>query len=51
MTFLKLKIFRSIQAKKFVESVPKVLKESVTKEDAEKIKKVFEAHGAIVVLE
>ena len=42
---------RTIQAKKFVESVPKVLKEGLTKEDAEKIKKVFEAHGAIVVLE
>ncbi|KAI0253053.1 ribosomal protein L7/L12 C-terminal domain-containing protein [Lactifluus subvellereus] len=40
-----------IEAKKFVESVPKVLKESIPKEDAEKIKKAFEAHGAVVVLE
>jgi len=40
-----------IEAKKFVESVPKVLKEGIPKEDAEKIKKAFEAHGAIVVLE
>jgi len=31
--------------------VPKVLKESILKEDAEKIKKVFEVHSAIVVLE
>jgi len=37
--------------KKFVESVPKVLKEGIPKEDTEKIKKVFEAHRAIVVLE
>ncbi|KAI0276142.1 ribosomal protein L7/L12 C-terminal domain-containing protein [Russula aff. rugulosa BPL654] len=40
-----------IEAKKFVESLPKVLKESIPKEDAEKIKKAFEAHGAVVVLE
>jgi len=40
-----------IEAKKFVESVPKVLKEAIPKEDAEKIKKAFEAHGAVVVLE
>ncbi|KAI0052598.1 ClpS-like protein [Auriscalpium vulgare] len=40
-----------IEAKKFVESLPKILKESLPKEDAEKIKKVFEAHGGVVVLE
>jgi len=40
-----------IEAKKFVESVPKVLKEGIPKEDAEKIKKAFEAHGAVVVLD
>ncbi|KAH9963393.1 ribosomal protein L7/L12 C-terminal domain-containing protein [Lactifluus volemus] len=40
-----------IEAKKFVESVPKILKEAVSKEDAEKIKKAFEAHGAVVILE
>ncbi|KAH9987875.1 ribosomal protein L7/L12 C-terminal domain-containing protein [Russula vinacea] len=40
-----------IEAKKFVESVPKVLKEGIPKEDAEKIKKVFEAHGAVVILD
>jgi len=40
-----------IEAKKFVESVPKVLKEGIPKEDAEKMKKVFEALGAVVVLE
>jgi len=40
-----------IEAKKFVESVPQLLKEGLPKEDAEKIKKAFEAHGAVVVLE
>ncbi|KAF7725271.1 hypothetical protein EC973_000281 [Apophysomyces ossiformis] len=40
-----------VEAKKFVESVPKVLKESVPKEDAEKLKKALEALGATVVLE
>ncbi|CAO0798352.1 unnamed protein product [Mucor circinelloides] len=40
-----------VEAKKFVESVPKVLKESVPKEEAEKLKKALEALGATVVLE
>lgn len=40
-----------VEAKKFVESVPKVLKESVTKEEAEKLKKALEALGATVILE
>ncbi|EIM85536.1 ClpS-like protein, partial [Stereum hirsutum FP-91666 SS1] len=40
-----------IDAKKFVESLPKVLKESLPKEDAEKIKKTFTDLGGIVVLE
>ncbi|KAH9049223.1 ribosomal protein L7/L12 C-terminal domain-containing protein [Lactarius deliciosus] len=40
-----------IEAKKFVESLPKVIKEGIPKEDAEKLKKVFEAHGAVVVLD
>ncbi|KAG0169050.1 hypothetical protein DFQ28_007722 [Apophysomyces sp. BC1034] len=40
-----------VEAKKFVEGVPKVLKESVPKEDAEKLKKALEALGATVVLE
>jgi large subunit ribosomal protein L7/L12 len=40
-----------LQAKKFVESLPRVLKEGIPKEDAEKIKKAFEVHGAIVVLD
>jgi large subunit ribosomal protein L7/L12 len=39
------------QAKKFVESLPKVLKENVSKEDAEKLAKVFEAIGGVVKLE
>jgi len=40
-----------IEAKKFVESLPKLLKENIPKEDAEKLKKVFEGLGAIVTLE
>lgn len=40
-----------VESKKFVEAAPKVLKENVTKEDAEKIKKALEAVGAKVVLE
>lgn len=40
-----------VDAKKFVESAPKVLKEGVTKEDAEKIKKALEAAGGVVKLE
>ncbi|CAO3672846.1 unnamed protein product [Rhizopus stolonifer] len=40
-----------VEAKKFVESVPKVLKESLPKEEAEKLKKALEAVGAIVNLE
>ena len=34
-----------------MESVPKVLKENLSKEDAEKLKKTFEALGAVVELE
>ncbi|CAO3594174.1 unnamed protein product [Absidia cylindrospora] len=40
-----------VEAKKFVESVPKVLKESINKEEAEKLKKALEAVGATVILE
>ncbi|KAJ3125193.1 hypothetical protein HK098_000504 [Nowakowskiella sp. JEL0407] len=40
-----------VEAKKFVESVPKVIKESVPKEEAEKWKKALEAVGATVILE
>ncbi|KAJ3148510.1 hypothetical protein HDU86_007440 [Geranomyces michiganensis] len=40
-----------VEAKKFVESVPKVIRESATKEEAEKMKKTLEALGATVVLE
>lgn len=39
------------QAKKFVESVPKVLKENLSKEDADKLKSTFEALGAVVELD
>lgn len=40
-----------VDSKKFVESAPKVLKENVAKEDAEKIKKTLEELGAKVSLE
>ncbi|KAJ3393763.1 54S ribosomal protein L12, mitochondrial [Entophlyctis sp. JEL0112] len=40
-----------VEAKKFVESVPKVLKENVPKEEAEKMKKMLEELGATIVLE
>jgi large subunit ribosomal protein L7/L12 len=40
-----------VESKKFVESVPKVLKDNVAKEDAEKIKATLEALGAKVTLE
>jgi large subunit ribosomal protein L7/L12 len=39
------------QAKKFVESLPKVLKENLPKEEAEKLQKTFEALGATVKLD
>jgi len=39
-----------VEAKKFVESVPKLLKENMPKEDAEKLQKTFEALGATVTL-
>ena len=39
------------QAKKFVESLPQVLKEGLSKEDAEKLKKTFTDLGATVTLE
>lgn len=37
-----------VDSKKFVESAPKLLKEGVTKEDAEKIKTTLEGLGAKV---
>ena len=40
-----------IEAKKFVEGAPKVVKENLSKEDAEKLKKTLEAVGATIVLE
>ncbi|KAF8075990.1 ribosomal protein L7/L12 C-terminal domain-containing protein [Lyophyllum atratum] len=40
-----------MDAKKFVESLPKFLKENLPKEDAEKLQKTFEALGAVVKLE
>lgn len=40
-----------VDSKKFVESVPKVLKESVPKEDAEKILETLQKVGAKAVIE
>jgi len=40
-----------IDAKKFVESLPQLLKENLSKEDAEKLQKTFEAIGAVTKLE
>ncbi|CAI4062335.1 hypothetical protein N7582_002108 [Saccharomyces uvarum] len=40
-----------VEAKKFVEAAPKVLKENIAKDDAEKIKKTLEGLGAKVSLE
>ncbi|KAI1914757.1 54S ribosomal protein L12, mitochondrial [Ophidiomyces ophidiicola] len=40
-----------VESKKFVESVPKVLKESVPKEEAEKIVETLKALGAKAVME
>lgn len=40
-----------VEAKKFVESAPKVLKENVAKEDADKVKAALEGLGAKIVLE
>lgn len=40
-----------VESKKFVEAAPKVLKENVVKEDAEKIKAALEALGAKVTMD
>ena len=40
-----------VEAKKFVESAPKILKENVTKDDAEKMKTLLEGLGAKISLE
>ena len=40
-----------LQAKKLVESAPHILKESVSKEEAEELKKVLEEQGATIVIE
>lgn len=40
-----------VDSKKFVESAPKVLKEGVPKEEAEKIKKLLEGLGGKVTLD
>ena len=44
-------LFLSLKAKKFVESVPQVLKEDISKEEAEKLKTQLEAVGGKVEIE
>lgn len=39
------------QAKKFVESLPKVLKENATKEESEKLQALFKVIGAEITLD
>jgi large subunit ribosomal protein L7/L12 len=40
-----------VDSKKFVESAPKLMKEGVAKEEAEKIVEAMKALGAVVVME
>lgn len=40
-----------VQAKKFVESVPALVKEDITKEEAEKLKATLEKIGATIEIE
>ena len=40
-----------VQAKKFVESVPQVLKSGIPKDEAEALKKSLEGLGAVIELE
>lgn len=40
-----------VQAKKFVESVPTIVKEDVTKEEAEKLKELLTKIGAVIEIE
>lgn len=40
-----------VQAKKFVESVPAIVKEDVSKEEAEKLKEILTKIGGVVEIE
>lgn len=40
-----------VQAKKFVESVPALVKEDLTKEEAEKLKETLTKIGAVIEIE
>ena len=40
-----------VQAKKFVESVPTIVKEDISKEEAEKLKETLTKIGAIIEIE
>jgi large subunit ribosomal protein L7/L12 len=40
-----------VQAKKFVESVPTIVKEDISKEEAEKLKETLSKIGAVIEIE
>ena len=40
-----------LQAKKFVEDVPQVIKKDVSREEAEKLKATLEAVGGVIAIE
>lgn len=44
-------LFVFLQAKKFVESLPQVVKADITKEEAEKLKEALSSIGAEIVIE
>lgn len=43
--------FVDIQAKKFVESVPQVIKANLSKDEVEKLKSVLETNGGVCEVE
>jgi large subunit ribosomal protein L7/L12 len=43
--------FSALQAKKFVEDAPQIVRKEVSKEEAEELKKILETAGATVQLE
>ena len=47
----KVKIIFQLQAKKFVESAPQVVKKDLTKDEAEKLKEALAGAGAEIAIE
>lgn len=43
--------YNLVQAKKFVESLPALIKKDVTKEEADSLKEAFSKVGAVVTIE